>query len=197
MNQYSAADTVFLQEVANQIALAVENMKSYEQIARLSTLAEQAARRYRTLLEINNAIIINLTREALLHAVCEALQRVIPFDRAALTLYVPERDTLRILALEGDFSSDYFHPGLELDRKDSHPGWAFDHRRPLLRKDLEADRQFSSEHRLFAEGIRSIMILCYGWRPSTSRIERWLSRSCRIPGWESYRELGASRAVPR
>src|SRR5207248_1277227 len=34
-NQYSEADAEFLQEVANQVALAVENMKAYEEIAAL------------------------------------------------------------------------------------------------------------------------------------------------------------------
>ena len=39
------------------------------------------AERYRTLLEINNAIITNLTQQALIHAISEALHRIISFDR--------------------------------------------------------------------------------------------------------------------
>src|SRR5712691_2975179 len=35
-NQYSEADAAFLQEVANQVALAVENMKAYEEITSLN-----------------------------------------------------------------------------------------------------------------------------------------------------------------
>jgi GAF domain-containing protein len=57
------------------------------------------AGRYRTLLEINNAIITNLTQESLLNAICEALQHVLPVYRAAINLYEPETDTLRMLAL--------------------------------------------------------------------------------------------------
>jgi len=37
-----------------------------------------AAERYRTLLEINNAIITNLTQESLLNAICEAIQPRLP-----------------------------------------------------------------------------------------------------------------------
>jgi PAS domain-containing protein len=68
--------------------------------------AEKALReseqRNRTLLEINNAIITNLTREALFQSVSEALQRVITFDRSALTLYDPQRDALRFVAFTGN-----------------------------------------------------------------------------------------------
>src|SRR5437899_12465600 len=82
--------------------------------------AEEALRkseeRWRTLLEINNAIITNLTPEALLHAVTESLHRVIPFDRAGFSLYVPERKTFRLLATESEFSSDYLRVGLECRR---------------------------------------------------------------------------------
>ncbi|MGC1363273.1 MAG: PAS domain-containing protein, partial [Silvibacterium sp.] len=43
--------------------------------------------RNRSLLQINNAIITNLTQQALLHSISEALHPVISFDRCAITLY--------------------------------------------------------------------------------------------------------------
>ncbi len=39
------------------------------------------AERYRTLLEINNALVANLTRDDLFRAIARALRRVVPFDR--------------------------------------------------------------------------------------------------------------------
>src|SRR5438093_3492168 len=59
--------------------------------------------RLRTLLDINNAIISKLTRDELLFAICEALARVIPFDRVALSLYDPEADALRIVTYAGPY----------------------------------------------------------------------------------------------
>ena len=50
--------------------------------------------RYRTLLEINNAIISTLTRDALFGAIATALRRVTPFDRTAVFLHDPRRDVL-------------------------------------------------------------------------------------------------------
>ena len=115
--------------------------------------------RNRTLLQINNAIITNLTQQALLHSISEALHRVISFDRCAITIYQPERDTFRFLAVEGDLRSDYFRAGLEDNRNETCAGWVFDHQRPLLRRDLEKEGQYTNERRLVAEGIQSMCAL--------------------------------------
>jgi hypothetical protein len=45
--------------------------------------------RYRTLLEINNAIISNLTQGALFRAIAGTLRRVVPFDWSATFLHEP------------------------------------------------------------------------------------------------------------
>jgi PAS domain S-box-containing protein len=67
--------------------------------------AEEALRkseqRKRSLLEINNAIVTNLTKDALHHAICDGPARVLTaLTGLSLTLYQPDRDTLRIVALE-------------------------------------------------------------------------------------------------
>ncbi|PYJ77581.1 MAG: Fis family transcriptional regulator [Verrucomicrobia bacterium] len=125
--------------------------------------AEEALRkseeRWRTLLEINNAIITNLTQEALLHAVTESLRRVIPFDRAGFSLYVPERKTFRLLATESEFSSDYFRVGLELRRGEGISTWVFDHQQPVLCRDLEKEQQYPNDRRHLAHGIYSYCVV--------------------------------------
>jgi formate hydrogenlyase transcriptional activator len=115
--------------------------------------------RWRTLLEINNAIITNLTQAALLHAVTESLRRVIPFDRAGFSLYVPERKTFRLLATESEFSSDYFRVGLELRRGEGISTWVFDHQQPVLRRDLEKEQQYPNDRRHLADGIYSYCVV--------------------------------------
>jgi formate hydrogenlyase transcriptional activator len=118
--------------------------------------ASRAQARERAILEVNNAIIANLTQDSLLRAISDALFKVVPFDRAAMTLHEPGSDQLRILALTGRLPPKAYPAGMALDRKDSHVGWAFDHQRTLLRRDLGAERQFTPEHRLYEEGIRSL-----------------------------------------
>ena len=120
---------------------------------------KKSEERKRTLLEINNAIITNLTQEGLLRAICDALQHVLPVDRAAILLYEPLRDTLRVALLESQWSSDRFRIGVEVDRKNSISGWVFDHRQPLLRHDLEKEQQFPFDQLLLKEGIRSLCMV--------------------------------------
>jgi len=141
--------------VANQVALAIGNMESYEEIGNLITKVTRTADQLRTLLEINNAIITNLSQEALLRSIAEALRRVVPFDRAALTLYLPDKKVFRFVAIQGGFVSDYFKPGLEISPQESSVGWVFHHQRPILRRDLEKEQQYSNERRLAQEGMRS------------------------------------------
>src|ERR1700685_4449486 len=113
----------------------------------------------RILLQINNAIITNLTQQALLHSISEALHPLFPFDRCAITLYQPERDSFRFLAVEGELHSDYFQTGLEFSRDETCGSWVFEHLRPLVRRDLEKEREYANERRLVAEGIRSMCVV--------------------------------------
>ena len=108
--------------------------------------------------EVNNSIITKLSQGELLLAVCAALQGVLPFNRSAITLYVPERDTLRIFAQNDDHASEFFSVGRELDRRDSHAGWAFDHQRPLIRRNLDKESESSTERLLAEQGVRSICV---------------------------------------
>jgi formate hydrogenlyase transcriptional activator len=111
------------------------------------------------LLQINNAIITNLTQQALLHSISEALHPVFPFDRCAITLDQPERDSFRFLAVEGELHSDYFQTGLELSRNETCGSWVFEHLRPLVRRDLEKEQQYPNERRHAAEGIQSMCVV--------------------------------------
>ena len=127
-------------------------------VSRDASSAQPAERRLRILLQVNNSIITKLSQSELLLAVCAALQGVLPFNRSAITLYVPERDTLRIFAQNDDHASEFFSVGRELDRRDSHAGWAFDHQQPLIRRNLDKEKESSTERLLAEQGVRSICV---------------------------------------
>ena len=55
--QYSDADAVLLQEAANQIGLAVENMKAYEAITTLNREVRAEAARRREVAETLRAVV--------------------------------------------------------------------------------------------------------------------------------------------
>ena len=138
----------------------------------IETLDAQAGRdrfagegeRYRTLLEINNAIISSLTRDTLFRAIARAVARVVPFDRTAIFLHDPQRDVLRLFVLASSVPTSYFSVGLEIPSSESHVGWVFQHQRPFLRRDLERERTYTAEEQALADGIRSFVIV-----PMTAR----------------------------
>jgi len=126
--------------------------------------AEEALRkseeRNRTLLEINNAIITNLTPEALFRSAYEAIRRVVPFDRAAFLLYQPETRTLKLHSMDSNVESEFFRLGKEYDPEEaSVSAWALEQQQPVVRGDLEKEQQSAGDRRLVAEGIQSYCVV--------------------------------------
>ncbi len=117
------------------------------------------AERYRTLLEINNALVENLTQEALFHAIAESLRRVLPFDRTAIFLHDQQRNVLRLFVLESSLTSKYFVVGLEMPVGDSHVGRVFQSQELLLCRDLATERHYSADEQAYADGVRSYIIV--------------------------------------
>ena len=158
-DRYSNEDATFLKEVANQVALAVSNMTSYEEIAALNKRMELAAARYRTLLEVNNAVVSHLTQEDLLHSISAILRRFLPLDGASITLYNPKNDAFYYFSMENTALSEHLRPGTQFNRKNSVSAWVFDHQRPIVRRDLAKEQQYSNDHRLVEIGIASDCIV--------------------------------------
>ena len=121
--------------------------------------SSKEAERHRTLLEINNALISNLSREALFRSIAQALRRVVPFDRTAIFLHDPENDTLKLFILESSLPSTYFRVGLEMAPGESHVGLVFQRREPLLRRDLGKERRYPMEEMAYTDGVRSYVIV--------------------------------------
>ncbi|HEX9784256.1 MAG TPA: sigma 54-interacting transcriptional regulator [Opitutaceae bacterium] len=115
--------------------------------------------RERTLLEINNAIISNLTRENLFAAVSQSLRKVIPFHHFAIFLHDPTRNLLTLAAVETSMPSTRFNIGLEVAVDESHVGPAIQNQHCFLRPDLEREREYLIEQLLFADGLRSLVLV--------------------------------------
>src|SRR5258705_5656211 len=126
--------------------------------------AEEALRkseqRKRTLLEINNAIINNLTQEALFASAYEPIRRVVPFDRAAFLLYQPETKTLKLLSMNTDTESEFFKLGKEYDLQEARvSAWVLVYQEAVVRGDLDKEQQSAGDERLVAEGIQSYCVV--------------------------------------
>ena len=113
-----------------------------------------------TLLEINNAIINNLTQEALFVSAYEAIRRVVSFDRAAFLLYRPETKTLKLLSMDSDTESEFFRLGKEYDLQETRISeQVLESQQAVVRGDLEKEQQSPGDRRLVAEGIQSYCVV--------------------------------------
>ena len=109
----------------------------------------------RVLLDVNNAIVSCLDRDALFSATVTVLASVIPFDRAALVLYDSITDTFRTMGVTGSVPSPSALPvGTVWPRQGSRAGWVIDHRVPLLTTDLREPPSFVEHPRLLQDGLR-------------------------------------------
>ncbi|HEY9503320.1 MAG TPA: sigma 54-interacting transcriptional regulator [Pyrinomonadaceae bacterium] len=120
----------------------------------------QSEQRKQTLLEVNNAVINNLTQDALFTSAYEAIRRVVTFDRAAFLLYQPESHTLKLLSMEGRDESEFFRIGKEYDLKETLvSAWVLENQRLVMQGDVRKNPQSPGEQRLVAEGIQSYCVV--------------------------------------
>ena len=126
--------------------------------------AEEALRmseqRKCSLLDINNAIINNLTQEALFASTYEAIRRVVSFDQAAFLLHQPEKKTLKLLSMDSDTESEFFRLEKEYDLQEaSVSARVLDRQQTVVRGDLAKEQESAGDQQLVAEGIQSYCVV--------------------------------------
>jgi formate hydrogenlyase transcriptional activator len=87
---YGEADLGFMQQVANQVAVAVDNVLHDESVRSAQQLLTRERDRLQLLLEVNNAVVSQLDLDDVFTSVSSCLQRVIPHEHSSLLLYEPE-----------------------------------------------------------------------------------------------------------
>jgi formate hydrogenlyase transcriptional activator len=77
-----------------------------------------------------------------------------------LPLYDAEKDVFQTFALAGRVLPGHVHDvHTEIRRHGTGAGWVLDHRQPLLKRNLEAERELAADEMLLAGGIHSYMIV--------------------------------------
>jgi formate hydrogenlyase transcriptional activator len=157
---YSDIDVIFLQQVARQVAVAVDNALNFEQAQSVQQQLKEERDRLSLLLEVNNTVVSVLDLHELLNAVSASLRRLVPHEYASLSLYDAETQTLQIHALDFPVSKGLLQEGLSIPVKGSPTGRAITTRQPVFitRGDIE---QFGSDiaRRILAEGLKSAYCL--------------------------------------
>ena len=100
VNPYSAGDIEFMQHVARQVAVAVDNALNSEAARAYEEDLAVERDRLRTLLEINNAVVGCLETKQLFQATSASLRRTFGLDTVSLVLYDAEAGVLRLQMLD-------------------------------------------------------------------------------------------------
>jgi formate hydrogenlyase transcriptional activator len=92
------ADLAFLEQVAGQIAVAVDNALAHQEAQELQAELSEERDRLRLLLELNNTLAPNLDLRELLRAVSSNVRRAMRCDYTSVILPEADGKTLRIYA---------------------------------------------------------------------------------------------------
>lgn len=144
-HHYGQAEIDFLQQVAKQVAVAVENTLNFQRAHQAEEEARRRFERERLMLEINNAVVTHLSLRDLLKAISLSLRRIIPHDASLLTLHEPGGSQLRLHALDLHmFGTVPFEEGVLISLLDTPEGHAIASRQPVLVGPIVDLTRFSS-----------------------------------------------------
>jgi len=152
---FTAGDARLLEQVASQIAIAVENALNFEDARRAEREVRQQRDRSRLLLEINNALVSHLDLHELVKVISTGLQQILRHDFVGLSLYDPESGKMFARALES--ASDAIVEGVQFEPENTVSGLAFKTGRPVYipRPDAERFPSPTTTH-LFDVGLKTI-----------------------------------------
>jgi len=157
---HTDGEIAFLQQVARQVAVAVDNALNFESAQAYQRQLAQERDRLRVLLEVNNAMVSKLDLHALLNAISASLRRVIHHEYTSLALFEPATNKMRMLALDFPQGKGLIREEMRVPLEGSITGKAFRSRQPIV-LDRAAMEDFDSptSRLLRDEGVRSVVCM--------------------------------------
>jgi formate hydrogenlyase transcriptional activator len=153
----TASELQFMQRVASQVAVAVDNALNLESSQAYQIQLARERDRLRILLDVNNVLVTSREVPELFRGIVATLQRVIHHDYTSLALLDPASGLLKIFALDFPGSQGFLKPEITVPRDASPAGRAIAESRPLVARGAELD-EYPSEvvRQLRAEGLLAI-----------------------------------------
>ncbi|HTS71563.1 MAG TPA: sigma 54-interacting transcriptional regulator [Terriglobia bacterium] len=153
---YDAADLEFLQQVAVQVAVAVDNALNFHNAQLYQQELARDRDRLRLLLEVNNALVSTLDLHQLLSAISHCLRRVMNHDYASLGLYEPAARQVRLQALDFPQGKGLLQEEMAFPLEGTPSGEVVLTGKPVIVSAANLDQYEPSVSRLFiAEGLHS------------------------------------------
>jgi formate hydrogenlyase transcriptional activator len=147
----------FMQRVASQVAVAVDNALNYETSQAFQTQLAHERDRLQVLLEVNNVLVTSRELPELFRGIVSTLKRVIHHDYTSLALLDPLSGLLKIHALDFPGHQGLFKQEITIARDASPAGTAIATGQPLLARGSELDRYTSDVMRVLRnEGLHNV-----------------------------------------
>jgi formate hydrogenlyase transcriptional activator len=147
----------FMQRVASQVAVAVDNALNLESSQAYQQQLARERDRLQVLLEINNVLVTTRELPELFRGIVATIERVIQLDYTSLALLDPSTGLLKIFALDFPGHQQLIKQEVVIPRDASPAGHAIATGKPLLARGAELDRYPSEIVRtLRAEGLQTI-----------------------------------------
>ncbi|MGQ0811049.1 MAG: sigma 54-interacting transcriptional regulator, partial [Nitrospiraceae bacterium] len=149
---YSETDVEFLQQVAKQVAVAVDNVLHHQDLT-------HDRDRLRLLLEVSESISSNRDLDQLLRDLAQRLPHIVPFDYINVVLHESARDVMRLWLLVTSQPST-ISPGLETPVDESPGGLVWKTQQPLTVNDIMQEHRFPKLAPMLREnGVQSFCVV--------------------------------------
>ncbi len=147
----------FMQRVASQVAVAVDNAINFESSQAYQMQLARERDRLQVLLDVNNVLVTSRELPELFRGIVSTLKRVIQHDYTSLALLDPVTGLLKIHGLDFPGRQGLFKQEITISRDVSPAGHAIATGQPLLALGAELDRYPSEIIRaLRGEGIQTV-----------------------------------------
>ena len=146
---FSEEDARLLEQIAGQLAIAVDNAINFEH-------AQRERDRRKLLLEVSNAVVSNLSLKELLLAVSGWLGKFVAHDWASMVIRDEESGQLRVHALNAPVPGGVLGEGAILPLEGTPPGIAMATRQTVMRDRIDFKEFYSPIIReAYNAGLRS------------------------------------------
>jgi formate hydrogenlyase transcriptional activator len=159
---YQDADLRFMQQVAKQVAVAVDNVLHDESAQAAHRQLTQERDRQQLLLEVNNAVVAHLDLADLFTAVSRCLRTVIQHDGSSLLLFNAETGQWRIHVLDFANNESFIEEGGDKDCPESPSCRAIATGQPAVFRENDLQEMAGSSHiaqKLLERGVKSFCSL--------------------------------------
>jgi formate hydrogenlyase transcriptional activator len=114
---------------------------------------QRASLNFETLLEVTNTLNSQRDLESLWQVIADQIQKVIPWDRAGLTLYDPDSDSFKFYAVVTHMAMPALAHDAVIPREGSAVGWVYTNGCVHIRPNLQHEQVFLEDRYYVQEGL--------------------------------------------